>query len=147
MEGQNWLHWPADKAGQSNSNSTLPKHSNNVVTNHVMETTNGQVNMDIKTYANIRADVKMIQKMCFERSIYLGLSRILPKKWKELPKQLNRNTAVAEWRAGGGSVATLRKNDKWPDFLVKSQMLSYNGETNLDFLMGFPRFFQMYFNL
>ena len=112
-----------------------------------METTNGQVNMDIKTYANIRADVKMIQKMCFERSIYLGLSRILPKKWKELPKQLNRNTAVAEWRAGGGSVATLRKNDKWPDFLVKSQMLSYDGETNLDFLMGFPRFFEMYFNL
>ena len=59
MEGQNGLHWPADKAGQSNSNSTLPKHSNNVVTNHVMETTNGQVNTDIKTCVNLSADVKI----------------------------------------------------------------------------------------
>ena len=45
-----------------------------------METTNGQVDTDIKTYANIGADVEMIEKIGFERSIYLGSSRILPKK-------------------------------------------------------------------
>lgn len=41
--------------------------------------------------------------------IYLVFVQDSSKKWKELPKQLNRNTADVEWRAGGDGVDRSRK--------------------------------------
>ena len=41
--------------------------------------------------------------------VYLVFVQDSSKKWKELPKQLNRNTADVEWRAGGDGVDRSRK--------------------------------------
>ena len=94
---------------QCNSSNTLPKHSNNVAINQVMETTEGQADIVTKNDANVGTHPKTTHKLSFGGSFTLFLSRIRSKKWKELPKQLNRNTADVEWRAGGDGVDRSRK--------------------------------------